>query len=63
MRVVVDRDECMEHGQCVIAAPEIFSFDKSGALVYVESPDAALRGVAEDAVDGCPMQAITIEDD
>jgi ferredoxin len=62
MRIVVDRDSCMEHGQCVIAAPEIFSFDESGALVYVESPDAALRESAEQAADVCPMQAITVED-
>jgi ferredoxin len=62
MRVEVDRDACRLHGQCTIAAPEVFSFDASGELVYVAEPDEALRGVAEDAMDACPEQAITLLD-
>lgn len=63
MRVTVDRDVCMEHGQCVIAAPDIFRFDGEGRLEYVEHPEAGLRDDAYDAADVCPTQAITIEDD
>ena len=60
MRIVVDRDTCMEHGQCVIAAPDIFRFDDDGKLEYVEYPDAGLRDLAEDAADVCPTQAISL---
>lgn len=60
MKIDVDLDACMLHGQCVIAAPDIFSFAEDGALVWVASPDAALRDDAEAAADACPEQAITV---
>ncbi len=57
MRVHVDRDRCGEHGQCVIAAPEIFSFDDDGRLLYLAEPDEGLRPLAEDAADVCPNRS------
>ena len=65
MRVVVDRDLCIGAGQCVRAAREVFAQDPSTGLVIVleECPSAALRKAVEDAVDHCPVRAITIEDD
>jgi ferredoxin len=62
MRVEVDRDACRLHGQCTIAAPEVFRFDAAGDLVYVADPDESLRGAAEDAMDACPEQAIDVSD-
>ena len=61
MRVVVDRDVCQDHAQCVFAAPQIFSQDDTGRLLFVADPDDALRDAAEEAADVCPVQAITIE--
>ena len=52
----------MQHGQCVIAAPKIFSFGPDGKLVYVAVPGPELHKDAEAAADVCPEQAITIED-
>lgn len=62
MRICVDLDKCKSHGQCVIAAPKIFSFAADNQLVWVEQVDEASRKEAEDAADVCPEQAITIED-
>jgi ferredoxin len=62
MKIRVDRDKCRSHGQCVIAAPRIFSFAADNRLAWVERPDETLREEAEDAADVCPEQAITIED-
>lgn len=62
MRVVVDRDRCRQHGQCVIAAPDVFRFDDDQQLVYLEAPDESLRADAEDAAMFCPEQAITVTD-
>jgi len=62
MQIVVDLSICQDHGQCAIAAPEIFHMDDEGHLVYTAEPGAALREAAEDAADACPVQAITIED-
>lgn len=62
MKVKVDLNLCQSHGQCVIAAAEIFQFDDAQKLTWVESPDESLRDAAEEAADVCPCQAITIED-
>ena len=61
MRVVVDRDVCQDHAQCVFAAPAIFSQDETGRLLFVADPDDALRDAAEEAADVCPVQAISLE--
>ncbi|QLJ02378.1 ferredoxin [Streptomyces sp. NEAU-sy36] len=62
MKVVVDMNQCQDHGQCVFAAPDVFRFDDAGHLAYVPDPDEALRGQVEEAADVCPLQAIRIED-
>ncbi|MFJ1791168.1 ferredoxin [Kitasatospora griseola] len=61
MQVVVDMNKCQDHGQCVFAAPDVFSFDETGRLAYVADPDEALRADVEEAADVCPLQAVRIE--
>ncbi|MFE6163653.1 ferredoxin [Streptomyces sp. NPDC056486] len=61
LKVIVDLDVCQDHGQCVFAAPDVFTLDQEGHLAYTESPDEALRADAEDAADVCPLQAIRVE--
>ncbi|MBL8708952.1 MAG: ferredoxin [Rhodospirillaceae bacterium] len=61
MKICVDLEKCQLHGQCVIAAPELFSFAADGKLQWVESPSGSQRRQAEEAADVCPEQAITIE--
>jgi len=54
--------KCADHGQCVYAAPEVFQLDDNGKLAYEPSPDPALRDAIEEAVDACPLQAISTEE-
>jgi ferredoxin len=61
MKICVDLEKCQLHGQCAIAAPDIFSFAADGKLLWVASPGADQRQLAEAAADVCPEQAITIE--
>jgi ferredoxin len=62
IRVVVDRDVCQDHGQCVFAAPQVFELDEEGKLVVLQDEvDESLRANVEEAADVCPVQAITIE--
>jgi ferredoxin len=61
MRVIVDRDLCDLHGQCVLTAPEIFSFDDDGELQYLPELDPALAARAEAAASVCPTGAIEIK--
>lgn len=61
MNVRVDRDLCDEHGQCTIAAPNVFQMNDDGALEYDGDPADALRGEIEEAADVCPVQAIFLD--
>ena len=69
MKFTVDLQQCENHGQCTIAAPDTFSLDDDGLLSFrraaedeyssgeLESEQADQVAVA---VDMCPMQAITL---
>ncbi|MGW2401974.1 ferredoxin [Kitasatospora sp. NPDC001664] len=58
MRITVDMDLCESHGQCVYAAPEVFSFDEDDYLVYQAEPADGLRDKVEKAAAVCPVRAI-----
>jgi ferredoxin len=63
MRVTVDVNVCEAHGDCVVAAPEIFELGDDDDVVVVVNPEPSedLRAKAELAADNCPVMAITIE--
>ena len=61
MKVTVDPALCQDHGQCAIAAPEVFRINEEGRLEYDGTADEALREYVEEAADVCPVQAISIE--
>ena len=61
MRVNVDLERCEYHGQCVIAAPDVFDLKADDELVWDVEPAEDLRADVEAAADVCPTQAITIE--
>ncbi len=61
MKILFDRSKCKLHAQCRGAAPELFSFADDGSLVVLdETPPEELREALQDAVDACPVQAISI---
>jgi ferredoxin len=62
MKVIVDLTLCQDHGQCAIAAPEVFRINDEGRLEYEGSPDDTMREYVEEAADVCPVQAILVED-
>lgn len=62
MRVVVDSNACMGHGQCYAYAPRVYQPDDEGFCAVIE-PDAEadlLRQAIEGA-EACPEAAITVE--
>lgn len=63
MKAIVDKDVCIGCGMCPGVCPEVFTMDddgKAGTLVS-EVPDTS-EDSAEDARDGCPVNAISIEE-
>ena len=63
MRITVDRTLCQDHGQCTIAAPNVFSLNDDGKLEYDPRPDDSELMAVEEAADVCPAQAILLETD
>jgi ferredoxin len=71
MHIVVDLNQCSDHGQCVFSAPKVFALDEDGKLAFRREAtdsyisgelDESLRDDVEEAADVCPLQAITVED-
>jgi ferredoxin len=60
MNVTVDMSMCQDHGQCAIAAPEVFLINDEGHLEYDGTPSEELSEYVEEAADVCPVQAILI---
>ena len=57
--ISIDMDKCQHYGQCVFEAEDIFELDDDGKIQYVnEVPDDRQDDV-DNAVDVCPMQAIS----
>ncbi len=64
MRVVVDYDLCESNAICMQVAPEVFEVrDDDFLYVLDETPPESLRPKVEEAVQRCPKQAISIDDD
>lgn len=63
VKVVVDRTRCAGLGLCEAVAPDIFEVDDAGDLVLrADAVSDTRRGDLEDAVSGCPTQALAIEE-
>ncbi|MCX2930115.1 ferredoxin [Mycobacterium sp. CVI_P3] len=64
MKVIVDAQRCELHGECMVAAPEVFDIEDDADMVTVlnPEPDENMRAAVEEAALMCPVAAIRIED-
>jgi ferredoxin len=64
MKVIVDTNRCELHGECVMAAPDVFEIkdDQDSVTVLNDQPGEQLRSAVEEAAMMCPVTAIRIED-
>ncbi|PJE06145.1 MAG: ferredoxin [Mycobacterium sp.] len=62
MHVTVDYEVCEGHGQCLLAAPEVFDLPDGADQVVVLNPDPpeSQRQLVIQAAAMCPAQAIRI---
>jgi ferredoxin len=65
MRIMIDRDRCEGHGQCVAAAPDLFDLDDEGiAILQTSEPIAGdLAEQATAAAEVCPVVALSLAAD
>ena len=59
MSVKINLDECIGCGVCSQLCPEVFKLDENEGKAMVISQDNL--GLAKEAVDSCPVSAITAE--
>lgn len=62
MKAIVDRNTCVGCGLCADLCPAVFSMDDEGVSVPIsEDISAENTSDAEQAMEQCPVAAITIE--
>ena len=62
MRVEVDRGRCNGYGNCVLVAPEVFTFDDENnvSTAMTDAVPAEHVEATQLAVTDCPAQAIRV---
>jgi len=63
-KVVVDYDLCESNAVCMGIVPEVFEVrDDDFLYVLQENPPDDLKSKVEEAVQRCPKQAISVQED
>ncbi|MDF2949459.1 MAG: 4Fe-4S ferredoxin, iron-sulfur binding protein [Sedimentibacter sp.] len=63
MKAIVDRDACISCGLCVSVCPEVFELDDEDISTVIQDPvEEENEDTAREAADGCPTDAIIIEE-
>lgn len=62
IEISVDMTKCQHYGQCVLEAPKVFRLNDRNRLKYTATAEDSELANVEDAVDVCPMQAISLVD-
>ncbi len=65
MRVIASTRKCIAGGNCVLSCSDVFEQRDSDGTVHVlnERPALALLAKVRQAVDLCPAQVFTLEDE
>lgn len=62
MKARVDKSKCIGCGQCVATCPQVFRLGKDDLSEAYRNPiPSESEDTAQEAADGCPVEAITIE--
>ncbi len=60
-KLVIERRLCLKSGQCSYLQPEVFERDEENwPVVAVEHPEGEQIELAQDAIEMCPAQAISL---
>lgn len=61
MQIKIDREKCINCGACATIAPKTFKLGDDNKIEVIE-PAGDDEEIIKDAVSGCPVEAITIEE-
>lgn len=61
MKAFVDQDSCIGCGMCCGVCPEVFRMNDDGKAEAYGDVTVANRGAVQEAISGCPMEAISEE--
>jgi len=63
MKAIRDANRCELHGECLLAAPDVFEIEDDKDVVTVLNPEPGeeLRNAVEQAVMMCPTTALRLE--
>jgi ferredoxin len=63
MKVIRDATRCELHGECLLAAPDVFEIEDDKDVVTVINPEPGeeMRTAVEEAVLMCPTTALRVE--
>ena len=59
LTIDIDMDKCQNYGQCVCEAEDIFQLDGDGNIQYTKDVPDDRQDDVDNAVDVCPMRAIS----
>ena len=62
MKAVEDKDTCTGCGLCCDTCPEVFEMENDVAKVIADEVPAEAEDKCREAADGCPVEAIAIQD-
>jgi len=62
--VKADFEACQGYANCVMAAPSVYDIDDDGTVVLLKAEiSEEERANVEEAVNSCPVSALSIEDE
>lgn len=62
--VKADFEACQGYANCVMPAPEVYDIDDEGTVVLLkEEISEEERAKVDEAVNSCPVSALSIEDE
>jgi ferredoxin len=62
MKAKVNQDMCSGTGLCVETCPEVFKLENGKSVVKVDKVPAEAQASCQEAAEGCPTVAISIEE-
>lgn len=62
-KVVVDPDKCIGCSTCTLVDPDTFVLNETDYKAIVKKQPASITPVVQNAVDSCPVGAISLEQD